>query len=317
MAQREQRKVDGNEEEAAADEDSGGDSPKDKYTILPKEVQIVDLIGEGTTSKVFLAIYKEEQVAVKDIRPTVQGGLDMGTLKAVQRELRVLSQAKHPHILNFIGIISDRNGLRLVLEYCSGGSLFDLLHNSWRTQICWEQKFKMLADTASAQAHLHSFNPPILHRDLKSLNLMLKQEITNETDEPQIKLADFGFARAQEQAMTKCVGTKRWMAPEVINTTKYTQKADVFSFAMVAYEVCCRHVPFIDMDVTSAVQEILKGARPDLSDTEVVPAEVPPEMLDLIARCWAHEPTDRPSFDEIHATVLSLSAMPRPTEPLV
>jgi serine/threonine protein kinase len=265
------------------------------------------IIGEGTTAIVFLANYRREQVAIKEILPTRNEGIDKKTFQAVQRELNVLSQVNHPSILKFIGLVNECDRLRWLLEYCAGGSLFDVLHNRYDLTLSWRQKFKMLTDTSSAQAFLHNFKRPILHRDLKSLNLMLKEEIQDEHDEPCIKLADFGFARVEEKRMTQCVGTTHWMAPEVINSTEYTQKADVFSFAMVAYEVVCRHVPFEHLDSDSVGDKITSGQRPSLTDPDVVPEEAPPNLLDLIVRCWAHEPSHRPCFKQIHSDICEFS----------
>jgi len=99
--------------------------------------------------------------------------------------------------------------------------------------------------------------------------------------------------------MTQGVGTKHWMAPEVLMGTEYTGKADVFSFAMVAYEVVCRHVPFERMDPTTVATLTKAGQRPDLQDENTVPREVPPGLLDLIVQCWDQDPEVRPSFREI------------------
>lgn len=273
--------------------------PSASEEIQPHEIKMIECIGEGTTATVFLAMYKGQQVAVKEIRSVQEGRIDASTLQAVQRELRVLSQVAHPNILRFIGLVSDCFRLRFVLEYCSGGSLFELLHNHWDVPITWAQRVNMLCDTASASAYLHSFSPPVLHRDLKSLNLMLKTEFNSKVDTPPIKLADFGYARVYERAMTQCVGTKHWMAPEVLMSTVYTSKADVFSFAMVVFEVCCRHVPFETLDPTAVAAQLMTGVRPDLTDPAIVPKQTPPQLLKLAAACWAQEPSDRPSFDEI------------------
>merc|ERR1719343_1248315 len=144
------------------------------------------------------------------------------------------------------------------------------------------QRVKMLVDTASAEEHLHSFEPPIIHRDLKSLNLMLLTPVKNEQTLPHIKLADFGFARLEERAMTQGVGTKHWMAPEVLRGTAYTTKADVFSFAMVAFEVVCRHVPFENLDAHMVARQTMAGIRPGM-DEDALPAEgCTPEMLEII-----------------------------------
>mmetsp|Transcript_20389 Transcript_20389/g.61459 ORF Transcript_20389/g.61459 Transcript_20389/m.61459 type:complete len:300 (-) Transcript_20389:228-1127(-) len=277
------------------DEDDGPTS----WEIDEADLEILGQIGEGTTATVFMGKLRGRTVAVKEIR-AMQDDLDGVMLQSVQRELRVLSRVDHPNILHFIGLVEKCIPLRLVLEFCAGGSLFELLHNCWDIKLSWRpQRLKCLLDTAKAAEYLHSLDPPIIHRDLKSLNLMLLEPIPDEHVVPHLKLADFGLARFHETAMTQGVGTKHWTAPEVLSGTAYTDKADVFSFAMVAYEVVCRHVPFERLDPTSVARLTRKGSRPDLKDKSIVPKEVPAGLLELIMLCWDQNPEVRPSFTQI------------------
>lgn len=272
---------------------------EDEREITPEELELLATIGEGTTASVYLGQLRGRKVAVKEIK-VLNDEVDLATVQAVQRELRVLSKVSHPHILRFIGLVEKTFPLRLVLEYCAGGSLFELLHNRWQIPLSWKQRMKVLSDTASAADYLHRFSPPIIHRDLKSLNLMLLENIPNQFVAPHIKLADFGFARVvQERAMTQGVGTKHWMAPEVLNGTTYTEKADIFSFAMITYEVICRYVPFERLDPTSVARKISQGIRPDMEDNSIVPKEVPSGLIELLKEMWDQDPKMRPSFSEI------------------
>eukprot|EP00421_Protoceratium_reticulatum_P070864 CAMPEP_0168414114 /NCGR_PEP_ID=MMETSP0228-20121227/29561_1 /TAXON_ID=133427 /ORGANISM="Protoceratium reticulatum, Strain CCCM 535 (=CCMP 1889)" /LENGTH=312 /DNA_ID=CAMNT_0008427905 /DNA_START=48 /DNA_END=986 /DNA_ORIENTATION=- len=285
-----------------------GGAEKDFWEIEEKDIELMSLLGEGTTSIVYMAKLHGEVVCVKEIKGLQDNGFSPTVQQAVLRELRVLLRVNHPNILRFIGLVDESTPLRLVLEYCSGGSLFELLHNCWSIPLSWVQRMKVLKDTSSALNYLHCFDPPIVHRDLKSLNLMLFEAVRDDVTIPVTKLADFGLARVQERAMTQGVGTKHWMAPEVLLGTDYTEKADIFSFAMVAYEVVCRHVPFERLDPTSVAKFTKAGRRPDLQDESIVPKEVPPSLLALIVQCWDQQPLNRPSFGEILATVEEISA---------
>jgi len=277
--------------------------PPDDREIRASELEIVHKIGEGTTAVVYLGTLRGVTVAVKEIRVLSE---ELATIQAVQRELRVLSNVSHPNIVRFVGLVTEYFPLRLVLEYCAGGSLFELLHNCWDTPISWMQRIKMLLDTTMAEEHLHSFEPPIIHRDLKSLNLMLLHPVKNQFTCPHIKLADFGFARIEERAMTQGVGTKHWMAPEVLRGTAYTTKADVFSFAMVAYEVAVRHVPFERLDAHAVARQTMSGIRPDFE--EDCDQAVPPGLLEVIQQCWGQEPDSRPSFFDVRVMLEQLAA---------
>lgn len=279
------------------------------WDVEAGELELIKLIGEGTTSTVYEGRLRGCTVAVKEIRVhPCQDSFDVAIIQSVQRELRVLSRVQHPNILRFVGLVVESMPLRLVLEYCAGGSLFELLHNSWDIPLTWKQRTKVLLDTSTACDYLHEFDPPIVHRDLKSLNLMLLERIGHQFVMPHVKLADFGFARIQEPAMTQGVGTKHWMAPEVLAGTEYTEKADVFSFAMVAYEVVCRQVPWERLDPTTVARLTKEGKRPDLQDESVVPKEVPAGMIELITQCWDQHPEGRPSFGQILAIVQGIDS---------
>jgi len=282
------------------------DLDDDDLGIDARELQLEQVIGEGTTATVYMGILDGKAVAVKEIRAW-KDMVDKDTVMAVERELSALSSANHPHILRFLGMIKESEPLQLVFEYCAGGSLFELLHNRWDIALTWRQRTKMLSDTAQAMHYLHSFDPVIIHRDLKSLNLMLAEPVKDSSCNPHVKLGDFGFARAKEREMTQGVGTKHWMAPEVLRTTRYTEKADVFSFAMVTFEVICRHVPFEKVQPQAVAKMISKGERPAVED-HVQVADIPEGMLALLHRCWAQEPEERLTSQEICIEVNAMLA---------
>lgn len=273
--------------------------------VDPGEIKYLSVIGEGTTAIVHLARFNGALVAVKEIRASAEcAECDEGTLQAVEREIGTLSQVKHENIVGFIGITIAALPIRLVLEYCAGGSLFELLHNKYNITLRWKQRLKMLSDVASALDYLHNFEPPILHRDLKSLNMMLLDQVTNEFDNVVVKLGDFGFARIlEEKGMTGGVGTKHWMAPEVLAGTHYTEKADIFSFAMAAFEVICRQVPFEVLDPTSVAQAVKRGERPEWPDPQDVMPNMPEGLLNMVESCWAQSPGDRPNIGQIKGEI--------------
>jgi mitogen-activated protein kinase kinase kinase 9 len=91
----------------------------------------------------------------------------------------------------------------------------------------------MALETARGVHYLHSCNPPVLHRDLKSLNLLLDES-------GRVKLADFGWTKGLDNYMTGKIGTYQWMAPEVIASQKYSEKADVFSYGIILWEIASR-----------------------------------------------------------------------------
>lgn len=143
---------------------------------------------------------------------------------------------RHPNIVLFLGACIKPPNLGLVLEFCNKGSLWSVLQNH-EISLTWEDRKKIALDTAKGVYYLHSFNPPILHRDLKSLNLLLD-------DSFRTKLIDFGWTRKLDIIMTGKIGTYQWMAPEVISGLNYTEKADVFSFGIILWEIASREPPY-------------------------------------------------------------------------
>lgn len=274
--------------------------------VRPEELELIGIIGTGSTAVVHLANYKACKVAVKELQLTHREADDEAVRQAVQRELSVLSAARHPSILRFFGLVPEWP-VRLVLEYCEGGSLFDLLHNKRRVRLSWAQRIAVIGDTCLAMKYLHGFEPPIMHRDLKSLNIMLLEPVLDEYMRIHARLADFGYARCfEESGMTRGVGTKHWMAPEVLRSTDYTEKADVFSFAMVVYEAVCRHVPFETVHPDDVTKRLSAGDRPKFEDY-INEEEVPRGLIDLATCCWAHRPAERLAFDMIAQVVRQIS----------
>jgi serine/threonine protein kinase len=133
-------------------------------------------------------------------------------------------------------------------------------------------------------AYLHSRS--VVHRDLKSPNLLLDAA-------DRIKVADLGLARhlsATEETMTAETGTYRWMAPELVMHARYDHRADVYSFAIVLWELCTGEVPFGELSSIQAAALVAEGGRPTLRP------DMPAALAEMMVACWAAEPAQRPEF---------------------
>jgi mitogen-activated protein kinase kinase kinase 9 len=216
------------------------------------------------------------------------------------REVSILANVDHPNLVRLYGYGSERDSFHIVAEYCEGGTLFELLHNMVDIDLSLNQQVKMCTDIARAMDYLHKFTPQIVHRDLKSLNLLLAKTLKGIRDVPVVKVTDFGLARALEPhaptALTKHVGTMHWMAPEMITGSSYDEKVDVYSFGIVTFEMFAREPPFEDQNPQDIESLVRRGGRPD---QEAVPQELPFDLKRLMQSSWAQNPKDRPSFDDV------------------
>lgn len=202
---------------------------------------------------------------------------------------------RHPNIVMFLGACTKPPHLCIILEYCSKGSLWSCLHDTG-IKISWEFKRKIALDIAKGVLYLHNQNPPILHRDLKSLNILLDSACN-------AKLADFGWTRIKAKKMTSKIGTYQWMAPEVIAGFKYTEKADVFSFGVILWELATRKPPYYGIDGTEVSRKVIKeDLRPEIKERDC-----PVKFFELMNQCWDRSPENRPFFDEIIESLESMS----------
>ena len=138
--------------------------------------------------------------------------------------------------------------------------------------------------------YLHKFDPPIIHRDLKSLNIFVKKQF----DQFECKIGDFGWTRIKHKKMTKTIGTFQWMAPEMVDSAVYTEKVDVYSYGIILWEIAARTPPYQNIKgFMVADMVVLNDFRPK------IPKDTPPFFARLVRKCWDRQPQKRPDFDEI------------------
>jgi serine/threonine-protein kinase CTR1 len=229
--------------------------------IPPSALTLQEEIGWGITAKVYRGLHEGRVVAVKHFRDprSVQD-------KYFAREVETLRRLKHSNIVRLWGLCQSPKGMQLVIEFCQGGSLFELLHES-DVNINLSQQCKMASDTAAGMRYLHEHSPPIVHRDLKSLNLLLKLPVNSHEDVPVVQVADFGVSRIIEtgqssMTMTKGVGTMQWMAPECISSWAYDMMVDVYSYGVCLYEIMARQPPYEELEEHADINSYVVGWRP-------------------------------------------------------
>lgn len=256
--------------------------PFEQYEVDLNEIELQKKIGSGGFSDVHLGYMKTDGtiVAVKQLH---QQKFDEYSLEMFQREVRTLSELHHFAILPFVGA-HMKPPYSIVTEYMNGGSLFSRIHAKDPSGKLTPTKLTIIAlGIAYGMSYLHG--QQMIHRDLKSLNILL-----DANDYP--KISDFGLSRTKiNDTMTGRIGTCQWMAPEVLSSQRYDEKADVYSYGIILWEMLTGDVPYRGLtDVQIAVQVCKNHVRPK------IPRNCPQNLAKFIKICWSDEQEKRPDF---------------------
>ena len=269
--------------------------PITKWIIKSNTIKILRKIGEGGSSEIFLGMYRGTQIAEKRLHLINKEK----NIKEFKREVSSFITLHHPYLLLFLGVITEPKRLSIITEYCPGGNLHELLYKKKYIYLSWKVRKKFLLQIAIGMNFLHTKNPPILHRDLKSLNIFLTNDMKKSSDITDVKIADFGLSVKYEKNcfLTESVGTCHWMAAEVIKSQKYSNKADVYSYGIIIWEVCTREMPYEYIGNNNILYRVCaKGERPNLKR---IPSDTPEQIIQLMKMCWDQDPNKRPNFDSI------------------
>ncbi|KAM9350126.1 receptor-interacting serine/threonine-protein kinase 2 [Symphorus nematophorus] len=219
------------------------------------------------------------------------------------KEAEVLHKARFNYIIQIFGICNEPEFFCIVTEFMSNGSLDLLLHEKdMYPGLAWPLRLRILYEIALGVNFLHNMNPPLLHHDLKTQNILLDGEF-------HVKIADFGLSKWRQLSVSKGSGSKPtemggtviYMPPEKYEPSKSRRadvKHDMYSYAIIMWEVLSRQIPF--EEVTNPMQimfSVLRGMRPDTS-LDSLPADIPSRetLISLMTCGWTSNPDDRPSF---------------------
>lgn len=256
--------------------------------IIPyDQLKLGKELGRGGFGIVYQATWRHTEVAVKQLLMT---DLSSDAVEEFKKESTIMAGLRSPHIVQFYGCcVSPKYSL--IMEYMPKGSLYRFLHS--KEILDWPLRYRIITDIACGLAFLHT--DEILHRDLKSLNILLDEHF-------RAKLSDFGLSKVKSETRSTstkaggAVGTLAWMAPELFKRKAIcTKQTDIYSLGMTLWEIASRKLPFEDAHGNQALIQnwIVQGERDE------IPADCPKKIASLIRFCWQEKPERRPSADQI------------------
>ncbi|KAL8122760.1 protein STRUBBELIG-RECEPTOR FAMILY 6-like [Apium graveolens] len=281
--------------------------------IATNSFNVEDLIGEGSTGRVYRAQFDDGRVlAVKKISSSALPSHLSGEFINMVSDI---SQLRHPNVAELVGYCSEHGQHLLVYEFYKNGSLHDFLHVSdeFSKPLTWNTRVKIALGTARALEYLHEVcSPSVVHKNFKSANILLDTELNPH-------LSDCGLASLvldADQALNHNAGSG-YSAPEVAMSAQYTIKSDVYSFGVSMLELLSGRKPF-DSSRPRSEQSLVRWATPQLHDIDALAKMVDPALnglypvkslsrfADVIALCVQPEPEFRPPMSEVVEALVRL-----------
>lgn len=243
----------------------------------------LEVLGEGSYGTVWKALNRTNgQLYAVKIVPVEND------ISEVEKEINILRQCDSPFIVNYHGSYKKGDNLWIVIEYCGGGSVMDILAILGPT-LNEQQIASICASTLKGLVYLH--NQKKIHRDIKAGNILM-----NENGD--IKLADFGVSAQLANTISKrqtVIGTPYWMAPEVIQETSYNGKADVWSLGITIIEMAEGKPPLHGIHPMRAIFMIPNKPPPSFTDK----TKWSEDMIDFVAQCLQKNAAERRTSKEL------------------
>ncbi|RAL38736.1 hypothetical protein DM860_002714 [Cuscuta australis] len=260
------------------------------------------LVGSGGTGKVYRVDLKKSYGTVAVKKLWVGNGV-----KVSSREMEILGKIRHRNIVKLYASLMSEGSNILVFEYMPNGNLFQALHIG-KPDLSWVQRYQIALGAAKGITYLHHHcSPPIIHRDIKSTNILLDEDY-------EAKVSDFGIAKIADVSsvgseFTSFAGTHGYMAPEMAYTLRVTEKNDVYSFGVVLLELVTGRAPI--EDGYGEGKDIVYWVSSQLDDRESVIKILDPrigvtglenemiKVLRIAMMCVKKLPSLRPSMKEV------------------
>lgn len=254
--------------------------------------RLIDKLGEGGMGKVYRAIdtMVEREVAMKSLKPELASRPDV--LERFRSEATLLAKLNHPNIAQLYSFFKDGNEFFMVMEYVPGKTLEKLIQE--RGALPWRRAVEIAAQMLDGIQHAHTLG--VLHRDVKPANIIFTEEAKAATGglQPSVKVTDFGIAQALGGSrMTReghLIGTLEYLAPERIQGKGADARSDLYSVAIVLYEMLTGKLPFqADSEYSlllAQVQQLPPRPREWVAD-------LPPAVEQTLLRALEKDPARR------------------------
>ncbi|KAL3500860.1 hypothetical protein ACH5RR_039953 [Cinchona calisaya] len=258
------------------------------------------IIGYGASSTVYKCVLKNcKPVAIKKLYSHYPQ-----SLKEFETELETVGSIKHRNLVSLQGYSLSSSGNLLFYDYMENGSLWDLLHGPTKKEkLDWDTRLRIALGSAEGLAYLHhDCSPRIIHRDVKSSNILLDKDF-------EAHLTDFGIAKSlcttKSHTSTYIMGTIGYIDPEYARTSRLTEKSDVYSYGIVLLELLTGrkavdnesnlHYLILTKAANNAVMETVD---PEITATCKDLGEVK-KAFQLALLCTKRQPSERPSMHEV------------------
>lgn len=250
----------------------------------PEEMfQLLEKLGEGSYGSVHkgLHISSGTIVAIKIVQINNE-------IQSLKKEISILKECRHPNIVGYIGSYIKKGNLWLIMEYCSAGSVADLIKVTKKT-LDEVQIASVCQAALRGLEYLHDTKK--IHRDIKAGNVLLDHKGV-------AKLADFGVSAQLANTLSKkdtVIGTPYWMSPEVISRSLYNKKTDIWSLGITAIEMAEGEPPYSHIHPVRAMFVIQKNPARSLTE----PHKWSNEFNDFVKKCLTIDPKQRPTAKEL------------------
>ncbi|CAH2097697.1 unnamed protein product [Euphydryas editha] len=288
------------------------------YELVRNQIELISIIGEGQFGDVHKGKYRvsssthpslRRQLAQRRGAEGAEGGggdslpvavktckldADLDTAEKFLEEAYIMQQFSHPHIIGLVGVCSTPP-IWIVMELATLGEMRAYLQqNAHRLETCTLVLYIYQLSTALSYLESKKF----VHRDIAARNVLVSTPTC-------VKLADFGLSKmVEDKSYYKASRGKlpiKWMAPESINFRRFTSASDVWMFGVCMWEILMLGVkPFSGVKNNDVIGKLENGERLAL------PPRCPPRLYSVMSRCWAYEPSQRPTAHQLKETLLEI-----------